>query len=144
MLLNKIELCKFKDLKDRKPEHFLIEDIDLVIPIPLHKSKLKKRGFNQAELFARGLAKSMQKEMDVKSLVRQVATSTQTKKTRYRRWENVSEIFKLEIPENITGKNILVVDDVITTGATMEAFIQTIQTVENVQVSAVSIAFASQ
>ncbi|MCD4732056.1 MAG: ComF family protein [Bacteroidales bacterium] len=122
----------------------LYNGIDLIIPIPLHKSKLKKRGFNQAELFARGLARSMQKEMDLKSLVRQVATSTQTKKTRYRRWENVSEIFKLEIPDNITGKKILVVDDVITTGATMEAFIQTIQTVENVEVSAVSIAFASQ
>jgi len=122
----------------------LYKDIDLIIPVPLHKSKLKKRGFNQAELFARGLAGSMQKEMDAKSLVRQVATSTQTKKTRYRRWENVSDIFRLEIPENINGKKILVVDDVITTGATMEAFIQTIQTVENVEVSAVSIAFASQ
>ena len=122
----------------------LYTDIDLIIPIPLHKSKLKKRGFNQAELFASGLASSMQKEMDVKSLVRQVATSTQTKKTRYKRWENVSEIFKLEIPENIQGKKILVVDDVITTGATMEAFIQSIQKANDVKVCAVSIAFASQ
>lgn len=125
-------------------ESALYNDIDLIIPIPLHQSKLKKRGFNQAELFARGLAQSMQKEMDLKSLVRQIATSTQTKKTRYKRWENVSEIFKLEIPENINGKKILVVDDVITTGATMEAFIQCIQKAENVQVCAVSIAFASQ
>lgn len=116
--------------------------VDLIIPIPLHKSKLKKRGFNQAELFARGLSHSMHKEIDVKSLVRQVATSTQTKKTRYKRWENVSEIFSLEIPENITGKKILVVDDVITTGATMEAFIQAIQKAADVEVSAVSIAFA--
>lgn len=122
----------------------LYTDIDLIIPIPLHKSKLKKRGFNQAELFASGLARSMQKEMDVKSLIRQVATSTQTKKTRYKRWENVSEIFKLATPENLKGKKILVVDDVITTGATMEAFIQTIQRVEDVKVCAVSIAFASQ
>lgn len=122
----------------------LYKDIDLIIPVPLHKSKLKKRGFNQAELFARGLARSMQKDIDVKSLVRQVATSTQTKKTRYRRWENVSDIFRMENPEKIVGKKILVVDDVITTGATMEAFIQTIQTVENVEVSAVSIAFAYQ
>ena len=125
-------------------ESALYNDIDLIIPIPLHQSKLKKRGFNQAELFALGLAQSMQKEMDINSLVRQIATSTQTKKTRYKRWENVSEIFKLEIPENINGKKILVVDDVITTGATMEAFIQCIQKAENVQVCAVSIAFASQ
>jgi ComF family protein len=122
----------------------LYKDIDLIIPIPLHKSKLKKRGFNQAELFARGLARSMQKDIDVKSLVRQVASSTQTKKTRYRRWENVSDIFRMENPEKIVGKKILVVDDVITTGATMEAFIQTIQTAANVEVSAVSIAFAYQ
>lgn len=125
-------------------ESSLFKDIELIIPIPLHQSKLKKRGFNQAELFARGLAKSMKKELDTKSLVRQIATSTQTKKTRYKRWENVSEIFKLESPENIQGKKILVVDDVITTGATMEAFIQSIQKAENVQVCAVSIAFASQ
>jgi ComF family protein len=122
----------------------LYKDIDLIIPIPLHKSKLKKRGFNQAELFARGLARSMQKDIDVKSLVRQVASSTQTKKTRYRRWENVSDFFRMENPEKIVGKKILVVDDVITTGATMEAFIQTIQTAANVEVSAVSIAFAYQ
>lgn len=119
------------------------KDIDLIIPIPLHQSKLKKRGFNQAECFAKGLAESMQKKMDTKSLIRQVATSTQTKKTRYKRWENVSEIFSLKIPENINDKNILVVDDVITTGATMEACIQTIQTAKNVKVSAASIAFAS-
>ena len=122
----------------------IYKDIDLIIPIPLHHSKLKKRGFNQAECFARGLAEAMQKKIDVKSLVRQVATSTQTKKTRYRRWENVSDIFKVASPDNISGKKILVVDDVITTGATMEAFIQTIQTATNVEVSAVSIAFASQ
>lgn len=119
------------------------KDIELIIPIPLHQSKLKKRGFNQAECFARGLSESMKKELDIKSLVRQVATSTQTKKTRYKRWENVSEIFKLEIPENVNDKKVLVVDDVITTGATMEACIQTIQAAKNVQVSAASIAFAT-
>lgn len=121
----------------------LYKNVDLIIPIPLHQSKLKKRGFNQAEVFARGLAEAMHKEIDVKSLVRQVATSTQTKKTRYRRWENVSDIFRLVIPENINNKNILVVDDVITTGATMEAFIQTIQTATNVKVSIASLAFAA-
>ena len=125
-------------------ENKLYNDIDIIIPIPLHQSKLKKRGFNQADCFARGLAESMQIKLDTQSLVRQVATSTQTKKTRYKRWENVSDIFTLEIPENINDKHILVVDDVITTGATMEAFIQTIQTAKNVRVSAVSIAFASQ
>lgn len=122
----------------------IYKNIDLIIPIPLHQSKLKKRGFNQAECFAKGLAESMQKKMDTKSLIRQVETSTQTKKTRYKRWENVSDIFRLEIPKNINDKNILVVDDVITTGATMEAFIETIQKAENVQVCAASIAFASQ
>jgi len=117
--------------------------IDIVIPIPLHQKKLRKRGFNQAELFAIGLAKTMDVELDTNSVVRNIATSTQTKKSRYRRWENVSEIFVLKNPEKLAGKHVLVVDDVITTGATMEACVQAIQEVKNVKVSVASIAYAS-
>jgi len=118
-------------------------EIDKIIPIPLHRKKLKKRGFNQAELFASGLAKTMNKEVDTTSVVRNVATSTQTKKSRYKRWENVSDIFKLKDPDILKGKHILVVDDVITTGATMEACVQTLQKVPEITISVASIAFAS-
>ncbi|OQX75481.1 MAG: amidophosphoribosyltransferase [Bacteroidetes bacterium 4484_249] len=118
-------------------------EIDKIIPIPLHHKKLKKRGFNQAELFAIGLAKTMNKEVDTTSVVRNVATSTQTKKTRYKRWENVSDIFVIKEIESLKGKNVLIVDDVITTGATMEACVQCLQKVPEIKISVASIAFAS-
>ena len=97
------------------------QSIDKIIPVPLHPRKLKKRGFNQAELIARGLAESMNKPVEVKSLNRVVANPTQTRKTRIERWENVSGIFKVHDPESIENKHVLLVDDVLTTGSTLEA-----------------------
>ena len=126
----------------RKKEDF--QEIQKIIPIPLHIKKLKKRGFNQAELFARGLAEAMNREVDVESVVRQIPTSTQTKKSRYKRWENVSDIFMVRYPERLAGKHLLLVDDVITTGATMEACLQTMLQVPDVKLSVASIAFAYQ
>ncbi|MBN2173601.1 MAG: ComF family protein [Bacteroidales bacterium] len=122
----------------------LFNSIDKIIPIPLHKSKLKKRGFNQAEMFAEGLSNAMKVEMDNKTVLRTVATSTQTKKSRYKRWENVSEIFEVAKPGEISGKHILLVDDVITTGATMEACIQAIQKIPDVRISVAAMAYAAQ
>jgi ComF family protein len=119
------------------------KDIELIIPIPLHRKKLLKRGFNQSETFANGLAKTMHIDVDTTSVVRTVATSTQTRKSRYKRWENVNEIFELKNPEKLAGKHILVVDDVITTGATMEACVQVILQAPGVKVSVASIGFAS-
>lgn len=121
----------------------LFDDIDIILPIPLHPKKLKKREFNQAEMFAIGLGKSMQKEVDTITISRFVETSTQTKKSRYKRWENVNEIFELQESNNLNGKHVLVVDDVITTGATMEACVQTLHKIPDVKVSVASIAFAS-
>jgi ComF family protein len=121
----------------------VFKKIELIIPIPLHRKKLLKRGFNQSEVFANGLAKSMTLEVDTTSVIRTVATSTQTRKSRYKRWENVNEIFELKNPEKLAGKNILVVDDVITTGATMEACIQVILQAPDTKVSIASIGFAS-
>jgi len=127
-------------LKDIEP----FNSVEKIIPIPLHRKKLKKRGFNQAEMFAIGLSRSMNAELDVESVQRTVATTTQTKKSRYKRWENVSDIFEVKNSERITGKHILLVDDVITTGATMEACIQAILKITDTKVSVASIAFASQ
>lgn len=120
----------------------LFKTIDRIVPIPLHEKKLRKRGFNQSEVFARGLSTAMHKDLDTHSVVRTIATSTQTKKSRYKRWENVSEIFLLRHPETLYGKHILLVDDVVTTGATMEACIQTILQAPGSRVSVASIAFA--
>ncbi len=119
------------------------KDVDIVIPIPLHKDKLKKRGFNQAESFASGLAETMKITMDTSSVYRTIFTSTQTKKSRYKRWENVSEIFSIKEATALENKHVLIVDDVITTGATMEACINTLNKVEGIRISVAAIAFAS-
>ena len=119
-----------------------LHDIDTIIPIPLHKKKLSTRGYNQSEWFAKGLAQVLLKEMDVVSLERTVETSTQTKKKKYERWENVEHIFQLKHPQNLVNKHVLLVDDVITTGATIEAAWQALKNVEGIRISVASIAFA--
>jgi len=121
-------------------DHF--ETIDCILPIPLHRKRFKKRGFNQAEMIAIGLGQALNKEVDIRSLYRNISSDTQTKKSRYRRWENVSEIFKLREDHTLKGKHVLVVDDVITTGATMEACLQTLLKVPEIKLSVVSAAFA--
>lgn len=94
---------------------------DLVIPVPLHALKLKKRGYNQSDSFAKGLAQILKIEWQPHILKRLANTSTQTKKTRLERWQNVGELFRVENPSAIQNKHILLVDDVMTTGATLEA-----------------------
>lgn len=96
-------------------------NIDYIIPLPLHPSKEFKRGYNQADLIAEGIAESMMVPVMKKNVIRKYATATQTKKSRIDRWQNVSESFSIVHPDKLTGKNVLLVDDVITTGATLEA-----------------------
>ena len=116
--------------------------IDLIIPIPLHDKKLKIRGFNQSEYFAKGLSMSMQKPVIIEHLIRTKETSTQTKKHKYQRWENVEGIFKVEQLDALKNKHVLLVDDVITTGATIEAAWKAMQNVEGIKLSVAAIAFA--
>jgi ComF family protein len=97
------------------------EKWDVIVPVPLHRTKLKRRGYNQSEMFAEGLSKAMQIPVG-RVLHRNTHTQTQTKKTRLQRWENVSEVFCLEtVAMDCKGKRILLVDDVMTTGATLAA-----------------------
>ncbi|HRG58872.1 MAG TPA: ComF family protein [Bacteroidia bacterium] len=103
-----------------------LSDADLIIPVPLHPEKHKKRGYNQSEYFAKGLSNSLQIPFNKDILIRAIASSTQTKKNRFERWQNVSTIFKIENLENITNKHVILVDDVITTGATVEACANTL------------------
>lgn len=116
-------------------------DIDFIVPVPLHPKKLKKRGYNQSESFAIGLAQSLKKEVLTNLLLRIVNSETQTKKSRFNRWENVSTIFTISNSTNIEGKHILLVDDVITTGATIEGCAQLLVQ-RNAKVSVVTIACA--
>lgn len=116
--------------------------IDLVLPVPLHKKKLRKRGFNQSECIARGISEAMNKPLDTSSVIRIVYSATQTRKTRYDRWLNVEGIFKVTDPTALSGKHILLVDDVVTTGATLEACATEILKAEGTKVSLAALAMA--
>jgi ComF family protein len=116
--------------------------IDLIIPIPLHASKMRKRGFNQSEIFGYGIAKSLCKPIFGNALKRKIFTSTQTRKGRYQRWQNVEGIFKVTDPEKLKNKHILLIDDVVTTGATLEAAGNAILKIEGTSLSIATLAFA--
>jgi ComF family protein len=121
----------------------LFRDVELVIPVPLHPNKLRNRGYNQSRMFAEGLVSVMQADLEDRCLYRKVDSKTQTRKARYSRWENVENIFAVRNPEKIRGKHILLVDDVITTGATLEACARALLGVPGVRVSIATIAYAS-
>jgi ComF family protein len=118
--------------------------VNTIVPVPLHPKKERKRGFNQSRVIAAGLAMSLGAEIMEKAVVRNIHTSTQTRKGRYERWANVENIFSLKEPEKLAGKHVMVVDDVITTGATMEACLQALSRVDGIILYGGSIAFASK
>lgn len=119
----------------------LASQVQLLVPVPLHPKKLKIRGYNQSECFGKGLAKNLQLELAPNALVRNVATATQTKKSRVERWENVARVFEAK-SDVVKNKHILLVDDVITTGSTLEACGRTLLEAEALSVSVAAIAMA--
>jgi len=96
-------------------------EFDLIIPVPLHTSRKRQRGYNQSSKFAAGLSLAMNIPWDESISVRMHSSVTQTNKSKVERWENVKNVFSVETNKTIQGKRILLVDDVITTGATLEA-----------------------
>lgn len=117
-------------------------EIDYLIPIPLHPKKLKIRGYNQSEVICNGISKALRKDTIHNVLYRKIHTSTQTKKNKYDRFLNVNSIFGLRNTEVLKNKKVLLVDDVITTGSTMEACIKTLQEIEGIKVYAASLGYA--
>ena len=101
-------------------EDAVFDHIDVIVPVPLHKSKLRARGYNQSEVLARGMAEILAVDVDSVSVIRLKKSETQTRKNRAERWQNVGGIFKVTT-DDLQGKHVLLVDDVITTGATLEA-----------------------
>jgi ComF family protein len=97
------------------------DQLDFIIPVPLHASRKRKRGYNQSSKLAEGLSCSLQIPWDESISLRALKTVTQTTKSKSERWENVKDVFTTSGKANVTGKRILLVDDVITTGATLEA-----------------------
>lgn len=101
--------------------------VDLILPLPLHPRKLKSRGYNQAEEIAKGLSKELKVPLDNDILIRTHDSDSQTNKNREERWHNVEEVFALKHPDRLIGQNVVVIDDVLTTGATLEACVSTLQ-----------------
>ncbi len=98
-----------------------MEDIDLIIPIPIHRSKRKKRSYNQSELIAKGISTKCGIPYSEKNLVKYSKTPSQTEMSRAERLENLKNTFKLADASSLSGKHVLIVDDILTTGATIEA-----------------------
>jgi ComF family protein len=119
-----------------------MDDIDLIIPVPLHPEKKQIRGYNQSEIISFGIADAAHLPVDVNSLVRTIVSATQTKRSRYERWTNVEGIFDVIDPQAIMRKHVLLVDDVITTGSTIESCVNELLKTEGVKVSVVALAFA--
>ncbi|PCJ89678.1 MAG: amidophosphoribosyltransferase [Flavobacteriales bacterium] len=117
------------------------EGVEYIIPVPLHPKKLRKRGYNQSELIANGISEIMEKETKTDVLYRATANSTQTKKSHFERWRNVESVFKVKNTEKLEGKNLLLVDDVVTTGSTLEASANALLTIPSSKVSIATLAY---
>jgi ComF family protein len=125
-----------KQLKKSKE----FQDMDCIIPVPLHQKKLKKRGYNQLTKFGRGLEEILGIPYEEHLLRRISFTKTQTQKKRLDRFQNTNSRFVVEQPELLNNKHVLLIDDVITTGATLEACCKELLRSENIKISIVTMA----
>lgn len=116
---------------------------DLIIPVPLHQQKLLKRGYNQSLSFAEGLSAKMLIPVEIENLIRTTGTESQTKKSRISRYENMKDVFSVKNPLKLAGKHILLVDDIVTTGATLEACCNILLQVPDVKISVAAIAYTA-
>lgn len=126
------------ELKNIEP----YKSIDMVIPVPLHKKKLQKRGFNQVAKFGQQIAKALKADYKADVLLKVTASKSQVNKKRLARWNNSDELFTLANSESIENKHILLVDDIITTGATLEACIAVLNQTKNIKISIATMAIA--
>jgi len=120
----------------------IFNSVDFIIPVPLHKKRLKQRGYNQSACFAMGLAQKLNASVEESNLVRVTATETQTHKSRFARFENMTEVFTVQKPERLINKHILLVDDIVTTGSTLEACGLQLLKIPGLKLSVATIAYA--
>lgn len=119
-----------------------ISNIDALVPLPLYADKEHKRGFNQSAILCDGISEVMNIPVITGNVIRKRFTNTQTKKHRAERWENVQGSFEISNSSQLTGKHILLVDDVVTTGATLEACGREILNINDVRLSVATLAYA--
>ncbi len=118
--------------------------VDALIPLPLYGDKEHKRGYNQAAVICNGISSVMNIPVLNGAVIRQHATETQTRKHRTERWENVKDSFKVIKENELSGKHLLLVDDVVTTGATLEACGNAILQLGDVKLSIATLAYAAK
>lgn len=123
-------------------EKGFFDGIDVIVPLPLSKKKLRLRGYNQCDYIAKGISEITGIPVATKCITRDKANETQTHKTREERWKNVEGIFSLAKPKELTGKHVLLVDDVLTTGATIASCAKTM-VAGNCKVSIFTIAYSN-
>lgn len=116
--------------------------VDVIIPVPLHPSKYRKRGYNQSEWIGKGLALILNKPQDNSTLQRTKENTTQTKKSVFERYENTQGIFECTDHASLIGKHVLIVDDVLTTGSTLEACIRALLEIKDIKISVFTLAVA--
>lgn len=120
------------------------KDVDVIVPVPLHKTRMNTRGYNQVEGFGKELAINLNAQYNDTTLVKIKNTSTQTVKDRLTRWRNVETIFEVSELKSLKGKHILLVDDVITTGATIKACVAELNKIPEVKLSLAVMAYTDQ
>jgi ComF family protein len=120
----------------------IFRTVDIIVPVPLHKKRMQQRGYNQSTCFAEGLAPKLNAIVEDANLVRTIATETQTHKSRFARFENMQEVFVVKNPERLINKHVLLVDDIITTGSTLEACGTELLKIEGLKLSIATIAYA--
>lgn len=128
-------------LGEQLAESKRFESVDCIIPVPLHPKKLKKRGYNQVTTFGESLSKKLAIPYHSTILIRVSSTKTQTKKLRLERWKNVQELFHVNNNDALENKHILLIDDVITTGATLEACYDALSHTKNLKISIACMAY---
>jgi len=116
--------------------------VDVIVPVPLHPRKYAKRGYNQSECIARGLAAVLQKPIDTKNLIRIRENTSQTRKSVFDRYKNTQGIFHLKDNTAFKGKHVLLVDDVLTTGSTLEACMIPLFETDYIKISVFTLAIA--
>lgn len=115
---------------------------DLIIPVPLHQKRLTVRGYNQSDCFAKGLSESLNIEWRNDILIREIETSSQVNKSRLERYQNMDKVFTVKNSELLRNKKIVVVDDTLTTGATLESCVLSLQAFEIKDISILTLAMA--
>jgi len=120
----------------------LFQGIDYLIPVPLHLKREKQRGYNQSLMIAKGIHEVTGIPIGDKYLVRAVHTATQTKKSADERFKNVKDIFEVRFAKELENKHILLIDDVLTTGATLEACAHQLEDIPGIVMSAATAACA--